>query len=64
VREGGEITAMVETGQISFACMLGGPDRRSLFIMTAPTSDRFKIADQRDGRIEVVEVAVPGAGLP
>ncbi len=64
VREGGEITAMVETGQISFACMLGGPDRRSLFIMTAPTSDRFKIADQRDGRIEVVEVAVPGSGLP
>jgi sugar lactone lactonase YvrE len=64
VREGGDITAMVETSQISFACMLGGEDRRSLFIMTAPTSDRFKIADQRDGRIEVVEVAVPGAGLP
>jgi sugar lactone lactonase YvrE len=64
VREGGEITAMVETSQISFACMLGGEDRRALYIMTAPTSDRFKIADRRDGRIEVVEVAVPGAGLP
>jgi sugar lactone lactonase YvrE len=64
VREGGEVTAMVETSQISFACMLGGEDRRSLYIMTAPTSDRFKIADKRDGRIEVVEVTVPGAGLP
>jgi sugar lactone lactonase YvrE len=64
VREGGEITAMVETSQISFACMLGGEDRRALYIMTAPTSDRFKIADRRDGRIEVVVVAVPGAGLP
>jgi sugar lactone lactonase YvrE len=64
VREGGEITAMVETSQISFACMLGGGDRRSLFVMTAPTSDRFEIADRHDGRIEVVEVTVPGAGLP
>jgi sugar lactone lactonase YvrE len=64
VREGGEVTAMVETGQISFACALGGEDRRSLFIMTAPTSDRFEIADRHDGRIEVAEVAVPGAGLP
>jgi sugar lactone lactonase YvrE len=64
VREGGEITATVETSQISFACMLGGEDRRSLYIMTAPTSDRFEIADTLDGRIEVAEVAVPGAGLP
>jgi sugar lactone lactonase YvrE len=64
VREGGEITAMVETGQTSYACMLGGEDRRSLYIMTAPTSDRFTIADQRAGRIEVVEVDVPGAGRP
>jgi sugar lactone lactonase YvrE len=62
VREGGEITAMVETSQISFACMLGGEDRRSLFIMTAPTSDRFEMADQHEGRIEVVEVAVAGSG--
>lgn len=64
VREGGEITAMVETSQISFACMLGGGDRRSLYIMTAPTSDRFEIADTFDGRIEVAQVAVPGAGWP
>jgi sugar lactone lactonase YvrE len=64
VREGGEITAMVETGQISFACMLGGEDRRSLYIMTSPTSDRFEIADKHHGRIEVAEVVVPGAGLP
>jgi len=49
VREGGEVTAMVETSQVSFACMLGGEDRRSLYIMTAPTSDRFQIADTHDG---------------
>jgi sugar lactone lactonase YvrE len=64
VREGGEVTATVETSQISYACMLGGEDRRSLFVMTAPTSDRFEIADKHEGRIEVAQVAVPGAGLP
>jgi sugar lactone lactonase YvrE len=64
VAEGGEITATVSTSQTSFACMLGGDDRRSLFIMSAPSSDRFKIADVTLGRIEVVEVDVPGAGLP
>ncbi|MGC2486917.1 MAG: SMP-30/gluconolactonase/LRE family protein [Acidimicrobiales bacterium] len=64
VKEGGEITGVVGTSQVSFACMLGGEDRRSLYIMTAPTSDRFKIADVLLGRIEVAQVAVSGAGLP
>ncbi|MGA2123554.1 MAG: SMP-30/gluconolactonase/LRE family protein, partial [Acidimicrobiales bacterium] len=39
VQEGGEITGVVTTTQVSFACMLGGEDRRSLYIMTSPTSD-------------------------
>ncbi len=64
VKEGGEITGVVTTTQVSFACMLGGEDRRSLYIMTAPTSDRFEIGDTLLGRIEVAEVATPGAGLP
>jgi sugar lactone lactonase YvrE len=63
VREGGEITAMVETSQNSYACALGGEDGRSLFIMTAPSSERFAVADRHDGRIEVAEVAVAGASL-
>jgi sugar lactone lactonase YvrE len=59
VREGGEITGVVETSQKAYACMLG---EDHLYVMTAPTSDRFKIADQLAGRIEVVDV--PGAGRP
>jgi sugar lactone lactonase YvrE len=62
VREGGEITGVVETSQKAYACMLGDEER--LYVMTAPTSDRFKIADQLAGRIEVVNVDVPGAGRP
>lgn len=64
VKEGGEITGTVTTTQTAFACMLGGHDRRTLFIMTAPTSNRFEIADATYGQIETAHVATPGAGLP
>ncbi len=64
VKEGGEITGVVETSQHAFACTLGGRERTRLYVMTTPTSDRFKIADVLEGRIEVADVAVPGAGLP
>ena len=64
VREGGEITATVTTTQTAFACVLGGEDRTTLFVMTAPTSDRFRAADATRGRIETAVVAVAGAGTP
>jgi sugar lactone lactonase YvrE len=64
VKEGGEITAVVTTSDYAYACMLGGTDRRRLFVMTAPTSDRFKIADAFVGKIEAADVEVPGAGWP
>ncbi len=64
VKEGGEITASVTTSQTSFACMLGGDDQRTLYVMSAPSSDRFKIANETLGKIEAVRVDTPGAGLP
>lgn len=63
VREGGEVTDRIAVEHEAFACMLGGPDRRMLFICTAPDSDPEKTGGCR-GRIEIVEVDVPGAGLP
>ena len=64
VLEGGEITHKVEVETEAFACMLGGPQRRHLFVCTAGSSEPEACAKNRDGRIEVVEVEVPGAGLP
>lgn len=64
VAEGGEILDQVETSQTAFACMLGGPDGRHLFVMTAPDSDHTARAAAAEGCIEVVEVAVAHAGLP
>jgi sugar lactone lactonase YvrE len=63
VREGGEVTDRIAIEHEAFACMLGGLDRRTLFICTAPDSDPRKTGDHR-GRIEIVQVNVPGAGLP
>ncbi|HEB90879.1 MAG TPA: hypothetical protein ENI85_14995 [Deltaproteobacteria bacterium] len=63
VREGGEVIDRIAVEHEAFACMLGGPDRRTLFICTSPDSDPAKTGDRR-GRIEVVAVDVPGAGLP
>jgi sugar lactone lactonase YvrE len=64
VREGGEVTATVECSQHAYACMLGGEDQRTLFIMTSGSSDRFEIADKTEGCIETVRVDVAGAGTP
>ena len=64
VREGGAITHRIPTGERgAYACMLGGEDRRTLFVCTALASGP-KAAAMRSGRIEHVRVEVPGAGLP
>jgi hypothetical protein len=44
--------------------MLGGEARRTLYLVTSATSKLSEAEALRAGRIETVEVAVPGAGLP
>ena len=57
VLEGGQITHIVRVEDDAYACMLGGPDRKTLFVATSKHT--------RDaGKIEFVKVEVPGAGLP
>ncbi len=64
VREGGEVTRRIGVSTQAFACMLGGDDRRTLFILTAETADPEEAPKKASGRVEVIEVDVPGAGLP
>lgn len=47
-----------------YACMLGGADRRDLYICCAPTHDTRKTAALRGGAIALARVAVPGSGFP
>ncbi len=64
VRQGGEVTHRIDTGERgSYACMLGGEARRTLYICTNRASGPAA-AEARQGRIEAVEVDVAGAGLP
>jgi sugar lactone lactonase YvrE len=66
VAQGGAILERVATvtGLGSFACMLGGEDRRTLFMVTAATADQVKAQEARTGAIETAHTTVPGAGLP
>ncbi len=62
--EGGAVLARVATARGAYACMLGGADRRTLFVCTADSHDPERQARERNGRIEAYAVSVPGAGLP
>jgi sugar lactone lactonase YvrE len=64
VREGGEVARRIKVSTQAFACMLGGPDRRTLFIFTAETIVPDEARVKASGRLETVVVEVPGAGLP
>ncbi len=57
VEQGGNITDVISVETNAYACMLGGKDMTTLFIATAGNN-------YRNGRIETVQVDIPGAGLP
>ncbi|HMK10037.1 MAG TPA: SMP-30/gluconolactonase/LRE family protein [Acidimicrobiales bacterium] len=65
VLEGGQVTDRIPTERGCFACMLGGPDRRTLHLVTGELTSEFdRLAVDRPGRVETVRVEVPGAGWP
>jgi hypothetical protein len=65
VREGGEITDRVATGESwAVAPALGGPDLRTLYLVVNDTTFEGMATGDSTCRIEAVEVAVPGAGSP
>ena len=64
VVDGGEITHHIDLELNCYACALGGEDRRTLYLVTAPTSGRGGAADRREGRIERIRVETPGTGSP
>ena len=64
VREGGEITDRIKVDTNAYAVMLGGPDRRHLFICASGSHDPAEIQRNPSASFKVVEVDVPGAGIP
>ena len=63
IAEGGRVMERIATERPAYACMLGGPARRTLFICESSNS-RPGVVQPGDGRITTVAVDVPGAGLP
>ena len=65
VAPGGRVLEEVSTGdQGVFACTLGGPERRTLFLCVAPDFFEHHRKGAGEAAIWAVPVAVPGAGRP
>jgi sugar lactone lactonase YvrE len=65
VREGGEVLRTIDLDRGCFACMLGGVDRRTLFLVATEWSGPANMAGgQRTGQVLAVEAPAPGAGWP
>jgi sugar lactone lactonase YvrE len=62
---GGEVAATVTVdGRMAIACALGGPDRRTLFLLSANDHAPDALRGTRDARIDVLRVGVAGSGTP
>jgi sugar lactone lactonase YvrE len=63
-REGRELQRIEVPGRRALACVLGGPERRTLFCLSAATSYEELRQRKSSSRIDVVEVEVAGSGNP
>jgi sugar lactone lactonase YvrE len=65
VAEGGEVLQTVELDRGAFACMLGGPDGQTLFIIAREWRGRESTSDgSRSGQVLTVPAPAPAAGWP
>jgi sugar lactone lactonase YvrE len=67
VREGGEVLQTIDVDRGCFACMLGGPDKRTLFIVATEwrgMDNISEVARARTGLVLTVNAPAPGAGWP
>jgi sugar lactone lactonase YvrE len=64
VKQGGQIAERIKREQMPIACMLGGPTRRTLFLLTSESINPDECRAKRSARIETTEVEVAGAGWP
>jgi sugar lactone lactonase YvrE len=64
VRAGGELLQRIELDRGPFACMLGGPDRRTLCIMAAEWNPANPFGGPRSGQVLIAPAPAPGVGWP
>ena len=67
VREGGEVLQTINLDRGCFACMLGGADKKTLFIVATEWRGMENIPEvvrARTGQVLTVEAPAPGVGWP
>ena len=65
VREGGEVLQTINLDRGCFACMLGGPDKKTMFLMAAEWRGVEKMAGgARTGQVLTVRAPARGVGWP
>jgi|TARA_B100001094_G_scaffold333269_1_gene410036 sugar lactone lactonase YvrE len=64
VEKGGKITDEIKTPKNAYACMLGGTERKTLYVMVADSSDADICRKNPTGAIYSAEVSIAGCGKP
>jgi sugar lactone lactonase YvrE len=65
IEAGGTITDRIEMGdRTAIACTLGGPGRRTLFLLSSTDAYPQRLIGTKLSRLDAMTVDIPGAGLP
>jgi len=67
VREGGEVLQTINLDRGCFACMLGGTDKKTLFMITTEwrgMNQILEVARARTGQVLIIEAPAPRVGWP
>jgi sugar lactone lactonase YvrE len=65
IREGGEVLDEIQLDRMAFACMLGGADGKTLYIVQAEWTGEIAAAGSKPtGQVVAARVDVPHAGYP
>ena len=64
IEKGGNITDIIYTPKGAFACMLGGKERKTLYVIISNSSNPEEAQASPKGEIHSIEVEIPGVGKP
>jgi sugar lactone lactonase YvrE len=65
IEQGGTVTDRIEMDdRTAIACTLGGPDRRTLFLLSSTDAYPQRLIGTKGSRLDAMTVDTPGAGLP
>jgi sugar lactone lactonase YvrE len=63
--EGGNVTDRIDLGgRTAIACALGGPEQRTLFLLSSTDAFPQRLVGTKLSRLDAITVEIPGAGSP